>query len=73
MSEPLTFPETYRCELDRVRELLSEYESLAGLPRVNVTFAVAALRMEIRCAEKAMANQDLAGMVRCLASLRERS
>lgn len=66
-----TLADAYPMEQARVRELLQRYDSLRGLPGVNVSFAIAALNDVLRRADKASAEHDTVAMIRCLQEMRD--
>lgn len=55
-------------EMTRVRNLIPMYE---GLEHNAGQFAIAMMNADLDRAQKAMIEGDLAGMIRCLKSLRE--
>ena len=61
-----TFPEAYDSEIERVEELLREYQQL---PAASGWFGVSMLKIELDNAKKARRNQDVVEMLRCYASL----
>lgn len=62
--------ESLPLEVERVRELLTIYESLMGMPQVNVAPMITILKAELRAAEQAMLTGDTVAMLRSYQSLR---
>lgn len=60
--------EGLQSEMNRVRDIIAEYESL---PKGAVRFAAAVMRADIEVAENAIATGNTIAMMRQLESLRE--
>lgn len=56
----------------RVREeILPRYESLRGMPQVNVEFAIMTIKASLADAERAAASGDVVAMIRAHEELKE--
>lgn len=65
--------EQFPAEQQRLRDLLSTYESLAGLAGTDCRFAIAAIRDTLAEAERAQASGDVVRIVQAFARMQAHS